>query len=459
MKISKLYLKILLVFVAVLVVADIFAFLIIIADEMPPHRMRRFTDKMEMARNLIEQEIPNPPQGPTVFARDINPLISVLAKGNSAEIWVTDLKGRTLAKSFYDLAPDLKGKRKEAYQNESSGIRLFTIKNGDSHSVYITAEMRKQGGNPLLLHMYLSLHPHREEVWLLHGLLLMTLLSALFLIPVTRTITRPLHQLSEAADRLAEGDFSRRAPATGRDEVAMLARKFNSMAASLEQMVLSGRELTANLSHELRSPLARMRIALQIAMEKGEQGLDNGKYLDKIQCTIESMDVLIGHILELSKLDLREPPPRTDNVNAKALLLSLLDTYSPVVEQKKLQIAKLLEDTPRLRCHAPSISILLDNVLSNAMKYTQEGGAILLKLWSDTVMHIEICNEHPSLSDKDLADMFIPFHRLDKGKEAGTGLGLATASKLAAIHEGSITAAYASGSVRVQIDLPFTAAG
>ncbi len=394
-----------------------------------------------------------------MFAKNITPLIRGLAKGNSAEIWVTDLKDRILAKSFYKFPPDLEGEQNEVYLNESSGIRLYTISNGNAHLLYITAEMRKQGGKPLLLHMYLSLHPHREEEWLLHGLLLMTLLSALFLIPVSRTITRPLHQLSEAADRLSEGDFSRRAPAKGKDEVAMLARKFNSMAASLEQMILSGRELTDNLSHELRSPLARMRIALQMAMEKGEQGQDNSKYLDKIQCTIESMDVLIGHILELSKLNLREPPPRTDTVNINALLLSLLDTYSPVVEQKRLRVTKEFSDSPRLHCHAPYVSIILENVLGNAMKYTAGCGAIALKLWADEELHIEVRNEHPPLSEKDLCDMFIPFHRLDKGKEAGTGLGLATASKNAALHDGNINAAYDSGRVCLQIDLPLTVAG
>ncbi len=455
MKISKLYLKIFLGVVAVLVVADIIAFVILISEEMPGHRVHMFTDKMEMARDLVEQELRHTRSRMGSPAESIPPLIRLLAKGNSARVWITGAQDGILFKSF-DKSPHLPIPNEDMIPlYDDDGLQLYSCNASGTHSVYLTADIREHGRQQLQLHMFISKRGHREEEWLLHGMVMMTVLSALFLIPVSRTITRPLHQLSEAADRLGRGDFSQRAPEKGKDEVAVLARKFNSMAASLEQMVLSGKELTANLSHELRSPLARMRIALQMALEQGEKGQDNTRFLDKIRNTIESMDVLIGHILELSKLDLREPPPRTDKVNIQALLLSLLDTYSPMVEQKRLKVrtGELME-TPRLRCHAPYINIMLDNVLGNAVKYTAPDGKISMKLWSDNALHIEVDNEHPQLSEKDLSDMFIPFHRLDKGKEAGTGLGLATASKIAALHEGAITAAWESGIFQLRIDLP-----
>ena len=241
-----------------------------------------------------------------------------------------------------------------------------------------------------------------------------------------------MRKLSEAADRLGHGDFSQRVPVTGHDEVSILADKFNKMANGLERMVLSGKELTAHLSHELRTPLTRMQISLQMAIEKSEEGTcdDSARYLSKIRCEIEKMDTIIGQILALSKLDPQEPQPRTDSVDMVERIQALLKPYGPMIEQRHFKIDKNLTRTPALLCNSNGLNLLLDNILSNAMKYTDEYGAIAVTTYMmDKAIHIEVCNTHPLLTEKDLNDIFIPFQRLYRSSETGTGLGLASAKK------------------------------
>nr|WP_231117048.1 HAMP domain-containing sensor histidine kinase [Pseudodesulfovibrio alkaliphilus] len=292
-------------------------------------------------------------------------------------------------------------------------------------------------------HILHAKHPPREQEWFLKGLVLLTCLSAVFIIPVSRRITRPILKLAETVERLGQGDFSRRVDEKGHDEVAVLARKFNRMAGSLEKMVSSGKELTAHLSHELRSPLARLRISLQMLLERNEQGRTDGNatLLAGMRDEIEHMDNLIGKMLALSKLDMREPPPRTDSVDLAGLIAELIDNYGPMAASRNLRLSADLAAVPPLACQGMYIRSLVDNVLGNAIKYAGQGGKVAVSLRQEArALVMRVANSHPPLTEEELSAMFIPFHRLNRSEESGTGLGLATAQRIAALHEGCIEA-------------------
>ncbi len=459
MKISKLYLKIFLSFLTVLIVAEVVLFGIFLSGRLPEPLIRNVVEKAVMTRALITREIGDAQFSPQTLRERLAPLVNLLGKGFGTKIWLMDAAGFVVVKNFEGKALPPTDDLNPIEQKISESVRLFTLKDRNHRSIFMKFSLRLHDGTQLTCHMFLHKRPHKEEEWFLKGLMLLTLLGALLIIPVSRTITRPILRLSEAADRLGQGDFSQRAPEKGGDEVAVLARKFNTMAQNLEKMVMSGKELTANLSHELRSPLARMRVSLQLLLEQTgeEHAAFRTMLLSKMQGEIENMDTLIGNILALSKLDMREPPPRNDKLDVSARIQSLLDSYGPMLAKQHLSLATDLHSTPPLLCHAHSISILLDNVLNNAIKYTADGGTISVRLQAgEDMLQIKICNPHPPLVEKDLSDMFQPFHRLDKGKMAGTGLGLATAKKIVTLHEGSIHAAYESGNVCIFIKLPTT---
>lgn len=461
LRVSKLYRKILLSFLAVLIAVEAIVLGIFLQGGPPAPVVRNMVERTAMTRDLFEKEMRDIPYSPQALESRLEPLAILLGKGFHARIWITDAAGNVVLRTFKGKTPSFPQLKTPVDQNIFPDVRLSVIHHDQTNrSLLMLTPLRLEDTPELTVHVLMNKRAHKEEKWFLRGLLLLTFLGALFFIPVSRTITKPLRELSEAADRLGEGDLSQRAKVRGKDEVAVLARKFNVMAENLEKMVMSGKELTANLSHELRSPLARMRVSLQILMEQKKQGAQSealcSQLLGKLQTEIEKMDTLIGHILDLSKLDMREPLPREDMVDPSGQLKSLIDSYGPMLEKGEFHLEANYAETPRLRCHRHSLAILLDNVLGNAIKYTPNGGTITVTLQSaEDAACIRICNDHPPLTEQQLEDMFQPFHRLDKGKKAGTGLGLVAASKIVQIHRGSISATYASGRVCIRISLPY----
>eukprot|EP00831_Metopus_contortus_P018533 TRINITY_DN17908_c0_g1_i1.p1 TRINITY_DN17908_c0_g1~~TRINITY_DN17908_c0_g1_i1.p1 ORF type:complete len:273 (-),score=82.99 TRINITY_DN17908_c0_g1_i1:4-822(-) len=201
------------------------------------------------------------------------------------------------------------------------GDKIFLIEKGNQRSIYSIGHLGTPSG-PLKIHILNERMTHNEEVWFMEGLALMATIAALLLIPVSLHITRPINELTKSAERLAKGDFSSRVGAKSKDEMGTLGKTFNRMVNSLEKMVRGGQELTANLSHELRSPLARIRISQQIIQERLESGRTDEakKHVFKMEEEINHMDSLIDKILKLSKLDLHESPPREDVVSIADML-------------------------------------------------------------------------------------------------------------------------------------------
>lgn len=453
MMIGKLYLKMLLAFVAVLIAADAVVVTFILSDELPPPLKRHVAEKVVMTGKLIKNELDGHPD---FSPQRLDKFLGLLSSGFRWKIWVTDRYGQVWGQSFDGPVPEMGEHMASVDLEAPGGTGLYVVSEDSDKSLYATSAIKLRDGTPLEISMLSKKRRHKEEEWFLKGLLFLTGLGALFFIPVSRHITRPLHQLSEAADKLGQGDFSRRVKEKGNDEVAVLAKKFNRMADRLQKMIMSGKELTAHLSHELRSPLARMRISLQILMEgNAGTGGREAKMLARLADEIENMDKLIGHILDLSKLDMRESAPMSDRVDLRALVLAALEKVSPILEARNLALEKKLGSVSEYRCNNQDMIILLDNILSNAAKYAEPGGLVSVELEkSGRAVSLRVANTNPPLSEKDLRDMFVPFHRLNREKGTGTGLGLAVAQRIARIHGGEIRAHYRTGLVVMDIELP-----
>lgn len=288
---------------------------------------------------------------------------------------------------------------------------------------------------------------------------MLTILAAILLIPVSRRMIRPIKNMTETAAKMGEGDLKQRVEVKGKDEISELAKAFNHMAEGLEKMVKSSRELTANVSHELRSPLARMRISLEMLKERIEEGKTSGcdTFINGMQSEITHMDKLIGKIIEFSKLDMKKPPPLNETADLKTLIEELLDQYEHSASRNKLTVKADLTAIKLSNCNRNGLRVIMDNILSNAFKYTEQEGIITIKLSSrNDKAQIEVTNTHPPLPNEDLEEIFNPFHRL-KGQEIpGSGLGLAAAQKIALIHNGSIKAENCEMGFRIVLELPAT---
>jgi signal transduction histidine kinase len=229
------------------------------------------------------------------------------------------------------------------------------------------------------------------------------------------------------------------------------------MADKLETMIQSGKELTANLSHELRSPLARIRVAEELLREKLE-GIDEEKWkrhLDGIQEDIEELDRLIEQILNLSKMDLHDAPLNPESLDPLALVDDLLKRFEPAASLKGLHIKKELSFDPPFSADREALRTALSNILDNAVKFTPENGTIRVNMGSkDGSLEIIVTNAFDRLSHDDLERIFDPFHRTHEAPKTGSGLGLAITKKIIQRHGGTIKALNTEEGLQIRITLP-----
>jgi two-component system sensor histidine kinase CpxA len=231
------------------------------------------------------------------------------------------------------------------------------------------------------------------------------------------------------------------------------------MADRVERMIQGGRELTANISHELRSPLARIRVAEELIRERWERGdyKDLGRHLYDIREDIEELDRLIGSILLLSKLDIHEEPSKNESLRLSDLINELVGRFGPVVKRRDLSVMTSITCNDSMMGNKDSLRTAFSNIFDNAFKFTAEGGKVIIRMYRENkFVKTSITNSFKKLSEEDLTGIFEPFFRAEKSFVAGTGLGLAIAKKIIEKHGGSILAVNSEEGLQMNVSLPIT---
>ncbi|WP_421903110.1 sensor histidine kinase [Maridesulfovibrio sp.] len=456
MRISRTYLKIFISFLLVLVVSEliIFGLLHMSWDKSPRiHHMER---RLFTVKDLVEMELGDIHTSPENERRVLTPLLKTLSKSLQADIWITGPYGEIVASSTLEI-PDMTEFTNGYAARSVDGIYVYKKRNNRMKSVYCVYTGKLPVGYPFTYHMYHSFPKFDEESWFIRAQIILTIIAAIFLIPVSRRVIRPLKELTTSAAKMGRGDLKQRVEIKGKDEVAELGKAFNHMAEGLEKMVKSSRELTANVSHELRSPLARMRISLEMLKERIETGNTSGcdTFINGMQAEITHMDELIGKIIEFSKLEMHESPAMTETVNLKELISDLLGQYQCVAERSNLNVHADLDEIKLSNCNRNGIGVVMDNILGNAFKYTDPQGNVEIDLSKDeSGVRISVTNTHAPLPEEDLEEIFNPFHRL-KGQEIpGSGLGLAATRRILRIHNGEIRAENSEAGFKIVVSIP-----
>ena len=281
------------------------------------------------------------------------------------------------------------------------------------------------------------LRPPYGFQWML-GLAGLVVMAVLF--PVARRLTQRLEALQRGVQRWGEGDLSARLPEGGQDEVADLSRRFNaaaervqSLMASQAALLQSQKSLLANASHELRSPLARIRMAVELS---GTQGSPAAR--DEIQRSITELDQLVDEILLASRLDAREADMGTvESVDLIGLLAEECARVGAVFELPEGTGEVVVPGVARLLRRA------VRNLLENAVRHGRRTGhaeavAQLSLEGGYAVLHID--DRGPGVPPDQRERIFEPFYRLPGAseREGGVGLGLALVRQIAARHGGSV---------------------
>ncbi len=272
-------------------------------------------------------------------------------------------------------------------------------------------------------------------------------------------LTRPIHALRRAALRLGEGCLDARAPASVAargDEIGDLARAFDQMAERLAGLVNSHKQLLRDVSHELRSPLARLRVALELA--RNETGDAARPELDRIALEADRLDDLIGEVLALARLEQGAADARREHVNIPELLREVVADAAFEAEHagKRVRLAGELPAVA-IRGDRAWLARALDNVIRNAIRHAPpETGVDIQARVEGGVLRIVVRDHGPGVRPEALARLFEPFFRAG-GEGEGHGLGLAIARRVALAHGGDITAENATdGGLRVCIRLPLS---
>lgn len=307
---------------------------------------------------------------------------------------------------------------------------------------------------------YDALQWQRFSGWQL-GLLLAALalaLTAPLCWALTRGVTGPVRDLKAATRALAAGRLETRTPpglSRRSDELGQLARDFDAMAGRLQDLVASHEQLLRNVAHELRSPLARLMLGLELARRKDDR-LD--LQLDRIEREGQRLDTLVGHTLQLARLDaMARPTQRVD-------LAELVDQVvaDGCFEARARGVSILWSKPPALPMagDACSLQSAVENVLRNAIRHTDPAVPIRVRLdvnGGDAI--IDVLDGGPGVADAELERIFEPFYRVRDGKEGkpeSAGLGLSIVAASVRRHGGSVSARNASpqGNLHVRIRLP-----
>ena len=273
-------------------------------------------------------------------------------------------------------------------------------------------------------------------------------------------LTSPVQRIRAGFDRLARGDFGvRLTPSIGRrrDEIADLARDFDTMAKRLEELVSARDRLLAGVSHELRSPLARLQLSIGLARQDPTKVETS---LDRISREAQRLDEMVGEILTLSKLEsgVRHAEDYFDFADVVHLVTEDAKfEAAPQGVQVELSIASTHHDDEWLALGSGRlISHAVENILRNALRFSKQGQTVNVTLDRDTdgMFRLTVTDEGPGVSDTLLASLFKPFVQGD-GANQGYGLGLAIAERAIAAHGGTISAHNrTSGGLCVVVCLP-----
>ena len=288
--------------------------------------------------------------------------------------------------------------------------------------------------------------------------ILALLISATVSYLLARTISRPIRELRESANALAGGRLETRvAERVGNrsDEIGLLAKDFDRMADGLERAWQQQAELTQNVSHELRSPLARLRVALELVRRKTGELPE----LARIDAETERLDEMIGQILELSRLNadrVDEPKPVDLGELVGAVIDDVRYEYGEIGSNASIKFEGV--DDVLVRGHAHALRSCAENVLRNAMHHSPDGGEVMVRLSADgTTARLVIEDHGGGVAESELDRIFEPFYRSKKHAakhQQSGGLGLAIAARAIALNGGTISASNSADGLRVDIRLP-----
>jgi len=446
MKINRIYIKIFLAFIVLLIVSEVLIFgLFRYLSFFPAHGRygEMFEAVASVSRNYAGDQLSGPGR--------INFLtyLEQLSERTGVVIWLKQGDEITF-KTFKEEMPRL-----EAPFHEMKKPSYTFRRQRRGMVLQVEIPMKEKRGESLVL-FYDGRHAPHHDARFLQGLLAIGCILALLLFPFSRYISKPLRKLRDSAQRISRGHLDERVSVSGGDEIGQLGEAFNDMAENLEKMVTETREITAHISHELRSPLARLRVAGELLEEKirGGGGHAAERLFGTINSEIEEMDHLIGQILLLSKVEQRDASIEKVPHDLREVVNSTMERYGNLFKKRNISLKMHFASEPvPVDMVKEDISMAVSCIMDNAARYADEHTSVevTIKLSEGGVL-FSVENRGGSCTEEELEQIFEPFRRFNESE--GAGLGLSLVRKVVGNHNGTVRAECVEGFFSIHVKLP-----
>jgi two-component system OmpR family sensor kinase len=259
---------------------------------------------------------------------------------------------------------------------------------------------------------------------------------------LANSVTRPITDLTKVIRRMGRGEFNLRVKVSGRSEVDELGRTFNDMSERLENIEHFRSEFVSNASHEIKTPLATMKILIEslLYQDKMDEAVTRD-FLGDVNKEIDRLNLVISDLLRMVQYDQAEESLKPEEVAVDELCREAAKRLSPIASQKGITIATNLE--PVIAWADPvKLEQAFFNIIDNAIKYTDGEGTVTVALTRDDgFARVSISDQGIGIPEKDLPHIFDRFYRVDKARSratGGTGLGLSIVEKIVKLHGGKI---------------------
>ena len=290
-----------------------------------------------------------------------------------------------------------------------------------------------------------------------YGVLLFTALLVCY--ALAWYLSSPIEKMRSATQKIAAGDLSTRvAKDVGKrhDELSDLANDFDVMTERIESLINSQQRLSRDVSHELRSPLARLNVALEIAKQRSPG--DVSAFLERIEKESHRLNEMIARLLTLAQLESGSGEYERREINLAAITeqVAVDADFEAKAHGRSVAIAEIMP--ARITGNEALVRSAIENVMRNAVKYTAEGTAVTVRQEAaEGKVRIVIEDHGGGVPEEELGKLFTPFYRIGEARErrtGGTGLGLAIAEQAVKLHKGTITARNTDTGLLVEIVFP-----
>lgn len=267
-------------------------------------------------------------------------------------------------------------------------------------------------------------------------------------------IVTPLRAVGAAVDRFGQGDLTVRVPTTRRDEIGALARTFNHMAERIQTLLAAERRLLQDISHELRSPLARLNIAIELA----RTAEDRNAAARRLQKEVDRLTGLVGALLEVTRVEGDPSARRSEVVRVGEVLQDVVQSCSLEAEARRCRLVVRNHSERSVKGDPELIHRALENVVRNAIRYAPPDSDVELHTEDGaTGVVVSVRDTGKGVPDTLLPRLTQPFFRVEDARDAssgGTGLGLSIAHRALQLHHGTLVAENAHPGLRVTLTFP-----